>query len=98
MTATVLDFFIDHSNDKFIQFLTWYIVLVKQWKLEDIAGMEVGAWRPDTWGGYRATLAFNFHNGDRESWSVVKNEAGYYVDVSWKLVRPAEETEAASNG
>jgi hypothetical protein len=82
MGASVLDFFRASKAEPLIQFLTWYLVLVQEWRIEDIASMEFGQWRPAEWGRLLITVNFVLVNGKRESWTVVKNGDIFYVESS----------------
>jgi len=95
--ATVLDFFCAQKENPLFQFLTWYLVLVERWKLEDIASVEMSPWREYAFTSQSMIFNFIFHNERRVSLTIVHNGEIYYAGASFELVNDFDENKAMAN-
>lgn len=87
--ATVLDFFRAQKHEPIIQFLTWYIVLVHERKIEDIDSVEITPLSvTDPFLDLRSQTRFRFvFHGKAETWTVNQNGRGdFYVASVWSVI------------
>jgi len=88
---TCLEYLRLFKEQPFIQFLTWYIVLVEQWSFDDIAEMTIELLDSDRWVGSKMKCSFRFRDGRNVSLIIAQNHDGqWYAAQSMSIYGPSQ--------